>query len=85
LNRYFLYEQQATKYFISYRRYPDQLISALARVGGIIVFLKFISLVLKEYHRRSFESLYSPVKQVVTAMDDSSALQLSKKTVQGSL
>ena len=41
-----------------YKRYPDQLTTALSKIGGLIALLKIASLVLKEYHRRSFENQF---------------------------
>ena len=43
----------------------EKLEVALAKVGGLIALLKFISLLLREYHRILFEKDYSPIKERV--------------------
>ena len=42
-----------------YRRYPDQFFTVLAKVGGLVGMLKFISIFLAIYHQRMFERQYS--------------------------
>ena len=41
-----------------YHRYPDQLVTSLAKVGGLLGLLKLISFFLVIYHQRLFERDY---------------------------
>jgi hypothetical protein len=45
--------------FISEHRTPDKLGIALVRAGGLLAFLKFVSLIFKEYHKNIFEKEFS--------------------------
>lgn len=49
-----VFPKTLTKYY----KYPDQLGGVLAKVGGLIALLKFVSLILVEYHRQLFEKEY---------------------------
>jgi hypothetical protein len=51
--------------FISEHRTPDKLGGALARAGGLLALLKFVSLILKEYHKNIFEKEFSPKKKQI--------------------
>jgi hypothetical protein len=50
-----LYSIQYPEKIDVYKRYPDQLTTALSKIGGLIALLKIASYALREYHRRIFE------------------------------
>ena len=47
-----------------YNRYPDQLLTALAKVGGLLGLLKLLSIFLTLYHQRLFEGEYQ-TKEII--------------------
>ena len=49
-----------------YSRYPDQLLTALAKVGGLLGLLKLISFFLAIHHQRLFENGYRSQKVMKT-------------------
>ena len=52
------YEMRFPSRIDVYHRYPDQLLTSLAKVGGLIGLLKILSFFLADYHQRLFESEY---------------------------
>ena len=43
-----------------YHRYPDQLLTTLAKIGGLLGLLKLVSFFLSMYYQRKFETQYDP-------------------------
>ena len=47
-----------------YRRYPDQFLQTLAKIGGMIGLLKILSFFLHWHHRRIFEASYQTKRKI---------------------
>lgn len=56
--------------FVYDNRHPDMLSSALAKIGGLLAFLRFVTLFLREYHKRNFEKEQSAQMQIETSIGD---------------
>lgn len=56
---FFIYRNAFPAKIDVYRRYPDQLTTTLAKVGGLLALLKIFSYGLRVYHRKAFEEEFS--------------------------
>lgn len=55
-------------------RHPELLVTALAKIGGLLALVSFLGLILREYHKRLFEKSYSKEKRLSHFLEETETL-----------